>query len=209
MPPRVPRLAGCLGAVPGNRSGAVIERLAAEEGCFYFHEFENAEGGAHRLVFANATAVLPSVGERTYHSRAGGTPPRRHLRKLRQVSRVRPASAMLKDYTFQNPAYAQLHEHQPPGLASTLSVRITNTSTTRAATEDGSGKPFTRHRLESLRADALVAEAESDLPELAPGICFTLTDHDVESLNQDWQVLGVVHVARAAPGAGRGRHGAR
>ncbi|MFS8153869.1 type VI secretion system tip protein VgrG, partial [Vreelandella titanicae] len=79
---------------------AFIERLAAEEGCFYFHEFENTEGGKHQLVFADATVVLPSVGERTYHSRAGGTPPRRHLRKLRQVSRVRPASAMLKDYTF-------------------------------------------------------------------------------------------------------------
>ena len=174
---------------------AFIERLAAEEGCFYFHEFENAEGGAHRLVFADATAVLPSVGERTYHSRAGGTPPRRHLRKLRQVSRVRPASAMLKDYTFQNPAYAQLHEHQAPGLGEHAQREdYEHFDYPGRYKKDGSGKPFTRHRLESLRADALVAEAESDLPELAPGLCFTLTDHDVESLNQDWQVLGVVHV---------------
>ncbi|WP_340146869.1 contractile injection system protein, VgrG/Pvc8 family [Halomonas sp. PA16-9] len=27
---------------------AFIERLAAEEGCFYFHEFENTEGGKHQ-----------------------------------------------------------------------------------------------------------------------------------------------------------------
>ncbi|MBF57504.1 MAG: type VI secretion system tip protein VgrG [Halomonas sp.] len=173
---------------------AFIERLAAEEGCFYFHEFENAEGGKHQLVFADATVVLPSVGERTYHSRAGGTPPRRHLRKLRQVSRVRPASAMLKDYTFKNPAYAQIHEHQAPGLGEHAQREdYEHFDYPGRYKKDASGKPFTRHRLESLRADATTAEAESDLPELAPGICFTLTDHDIDSLNRAWQVVSVVH----------------
>ncbi|WFE72802.1 type VI secretion system tip protein TssI/VgrG [Halomonas sp. M1] len=173
---------------------AFIERVAAEEGCFYFHEFENAEGGKHSLVFADSTVVLPSVGERVYHGRAGGTPPRRHVRKLRQVSRVRPASAMLKDYTFKNPAYAQIHEHQAPGLGEHAQREdYEHFDYPGRYKKDASGKPFTRHLLESLRADATTAEAESDLPELAPGICFTLTDHDIDSLNQAWQVVSVVH----------------
>ena len=173
---------------------AFIERLAAEEGCFYFHEFENAEGGKHQLVFADATVVLPSVGERTYHGRAGGTPPRRHVRKLRQANRVRPASAMLKDYTFKNPPYAQIHEHLAPGLGEHAQREdYEHFDYPGRYKKDASGKPFTRHRLESLRADATTAEAESDLPELAPGICFTLTDHDIDSLNQAWQVVSVVH----------------
>jgi len=173
---------------------AFIERLAAEEGCFYFHEFENAEGGKHQLVFADATVVLPSVGERTYHGRAGGTPPRRHVRKLRQANRVRPASAMLKDYTFKNPPYAQIHEHLAPNLGEHAQREdYEHFDYPGRYKKDASGKPFTRHRLESLRADATTAEAESDLPELAPGICFTLTDHDIDSLNQAWQVVSVVH----------------
>ena len=88
---------------------AFIERLAAEEGLFYYHTFE---AGSHRLVFSNDPKMLSSLGERTYHSRAGGTPPTRHVRKLRQTARVASSSATLKDYTFKNPAYAQLHEHQ-------------------------------------------------------------------------------------------------
>src|SRR5690554_7378974 len=85
---------------------AFVERLAAEEGLFYFHEFEDAPNGAHRLVFADAPQVLAHLGERTYHGRAGGTPPSRHVRKLEQLARVRPASVTLKDYSFKNPAYA-------------------------------------------------------------------------------------------------------
>ncbi|MGM0826517.1 MAG: type VI secretion system tip protein TssI/VgrG, partial [Pseudomonadota bacterium] len=52
-----------------------IERLAAEEGLFYFHEFDE---DSHRLIFADDPQVLASLGERTYHSRAGGTAPTRH-----------------------------------------------------------------------------------------------------------------------------------
>ena len=193
---------------------AFIERLAAEEGCFYFHEFENAEGGAHQLVFADATVVLPNIGERTYHGRAGGTPPRRHLRKLRQVSRVRPASATLKDYSFKNPPYAQLHEHQAPNLGEHAQREdYEHYDYPGRYKKDASGKPFTRHRLESLRADATTAEAESDLPELAPGTCFTLTDHDIDSLNRAWQVVSVVHhgeqpQALEEDGMARGGNGA-
>ncbi|MBF8221910.1 type VI secretion system Vgr family protein, partial [Halomonas sp. 328] len=37
------------------------------------------------------------------------------------------------------------------------------------------------------------AEAESDLPELAPGTRFTLEGHDLEETNRDWQVVAAVH----------------
>ncbi|EWH00056.1 type IV secretion protein Rhs [Halomonas sp. BC04] len=61
---------------------------------------------------------------------------------------------------------------------------------------DASGEAFTRIRLEHLRHDALTAAAESDLPELAPGHRFTLTDHDAERLNRDWQVVKVIHTGK-------------
>ncbi|GHA93461.1 hypothetical protein GCM10007159_13870 [Modicisalibacter luteus] len=176
---------------------AFIERLAAEEGLFYFHEFEDTSGGAHRLVFADAPQGLTTLGPRTYHSRAGGTAPTRHVRRLRQTARVRPASAQLKDYSFKQPAYAQLHDHPAGGL---------DTHAQRTDYEhydypgrykaDASGQAFTRVRLEHLRHDALTAEAESDLPELRPGTTFTLTDHGSAALNRDWQVVGVVHEGR-------------
>ncbi len=47
---------------------AFIERLAAEEGLFYYHTFES---GTHRLIFSDDPTRLNTLGERTYHSRAG------------------------------------------------------------------------------------------------------------------------------------------
>ncbi|MDI5935492.1 type VI secretion system tip protein TssI/VgrG, partial [Halomonas kalidii] len=181
---------------------AFIQRLAAEEGLFYFHELfetgEEAPNGVHRLVFADAPQVLAGLGARTYHGRAGGTPPRRHVRKLRQVSRVRPASATLKDYSFKQPAYAQLHEHQGDGLEEHAQRGVVDKGYEHydypgRYKADASGEAFTRLRLERLRHDALTAEAESDLPELAPGTRFTLAGHDADSLNRDWQVVAVEH----------------
>ncbi|EPC02087.1 hypothetical protein L861_04850, partial [Litchfieldella anticariensis FP35 = DSM 16096] len=92
---------------------AFLERLAAEEGLYYFHEFE---ADRHRLVVSDDPTLLTNLGARPYHARAGGTAPRRHVRRLQQASRVKPASVTLKDYSFKTPAYAQLHAHQADGL---------------------------------------------------------------------------------------------
>ncbi|MCE8040643.1 type VI secretion system tip protein VgrG [Halomonas daqingensis] len=173
---------------------AFVERLAAEEGLFYFHEFEDAPNGAHRLVFADAPQVLAHLGERTYHGRAGGTPPSRHVRKLQQLARVAPASVTLKDYSFKNPAYAQLHEHAAGDLEEHAQRDdYEHYDYPGRYKADASGDAFTRIRLEHLRSGALTCAAESDLPELAPGTRFTLTDHDLSELNRDWQVVKVKH----------------
>ena len=173
---------------------AFVERLAAEEGLFYFHEFEDAPNGAHRLVFADAPQTLAHLGERTYHGRAGGTPPSRHVRKLQQLARVAPASVTLKDYSFKNPAYAQLHEHAAGDLEDHAQRDdYEHYDYPGRYKADASGDAFTRIRLEHLRSGALTCAAESDLPELAPGVKFTLTDHDLSELNRDWQVVKVKH----------------
>ncbi|MFC3285795.1 type VI secretion system Vgr family protein [Litchfieldella rifensis] len=170
---------------------AFIERLAAEEGWCYFHEFA---ADHHRLVFADAPQALVQLGERTYHARAGGSAPLRHVRRLTHASRVRPASATLKDYSFKQPAYAQLHEHQANGLDDHAQrADYEHYDAPGRYKADASGEAFTRIRLEHLRAEAATAEAQSDLPELVPGARFTLAGHDVASLNRDWQVVAVVH----------------
>ena len=166
---------------------AFIERLAAEEGLFYFHEF-NSNG--HRLVFADAAHVLITLGPRTYHSLAGGAAPERHVRQLRQLARVAPSSATLKDYSFKQPTYAQQHEHADPQAGDAGYEHYDYPGRYK---QDASGQPFTRIRLESLRHEAITAEAVSDLPELTPGVRFDLTDHDATSLNRDWQLVSVMH----------------
>ncbi len=170
---------------------AFIERLASEEGLFYFHEFDE---DSHRLIFADDPQVLASLGERTYHSRAGGTAPTRHVRKLSHTARVASSSATLKNYSFKNPAYAQLHDHLGRDVEQHgQQVDYEHYDYPGRYKQDASGEPFTRIRLEQLRREAITASAESDLPELAPGLRFTLTDHDTDSLNRDWQAISVLH----------------
>ncbi|RTR01905.1 type VI secretion system Vgr family protein [Halomonas nitroreducens] len=171
-----------------------IERLAAEEGLFYFHEFEDADLGTHRLVFADDPQVLTGLGERSYHHRAGGSAPQRHLRRLTQIARVRPARAQLKDYSFKRPAYGQLHDHQGQGLEQhSQREDYEHYDYPGRYKADASGQAFTRHRLEHLRHDALTLNGESDLPELSPGSRFSLADHDVGAFNRGWQVIKIKH----------------
>nr|WP_297457116.1 type VI secretion system tip protein TssI/VgrG [uncultured Halomonas sp.] len=179
-----------------------IERLAAEEGWCYFHAFDE-KGTSHRLIFADAPQTLPHLGARPYHHRAGGRAPLRHIRRLRRTARVCPTSVALKDYSFKQPAYLQLHQAQPPEQqANGLEAHAQPPGSPRHYEHydypgrykaDASGQAFTQVRLEHLRADALSVEAWSDLPELLPGAVFTLTGHDDLTLNRDWQVVGVTH----------------
>ncbi|MCS2610806.1 type VI secretion system tip protein TssI/VgrG [Halomonas dongshanensis] len=170
---------------------AFFERLAAEEGLFYYHTFSDE---AHRLVVTDDPRAQGHLGARPYHSRAGGTAPERHVRALRQVARVATASTTLKDYSFKNPAYAQLHAHEGPDVeAHGQRSDYEHFDYPGRYKRDASGQPFTRVRLEHLRREALTAEAHTDLPELAPGVRFQLTDHDNAALNRDWQPIRITH----------------
>lgn len=107
-----------------------VNRLAAEEGMFYFHEFEQ---GKHRIVFADALTAGPelffSLGNRSLEQGP-------YVRQFHYREVVRPSDVELKDYSFKTPAYGLSHkkqgserEHQHfdfPGLK-----------------EDPSGKAFT------------------------------------------------------------------
>ncbi|MCS2608575.1 type VI secretion system tip protein TssI/VgrG [Halomonas dongshanensis] len=170
---------------------AFFERLAAEEGLFYYHTFSDE---AHRLVITDDPRAQEHLGARPYHSRAGGTAPERHVRALRQVARLATASVTLKDYSFKNPAYAQLHAHEGPDVeAHGQRSDYEHFDYPGRYKRDASGQPFTRVRLEHLRREALTAEAHTDLPELAPGVRFQLTDHDNAELNRDWQPIRITH----------------
>lgn len=170
---------------------AYLERLAASEGLVYFHEFE---GDAHRLVFTDDPQALPRLGERPYHSRAGGSAAAHHVHHLQRQSRISPASATLEDWYFKKPAYRQHHtQDTDESRLEGQRANYTHYDWHGGFKADEPGRRLTRYRLEHLRGDALVATGKSDLAELRPGVRFDLTGHDRDDMNRDWQVIGVVH----------------
>ncbi|WP_404838229.1 type VI secretion system tip protein VgrG [Aeromonas media] len=166
-----------------------VNRLAAEEGLFYFHEFEQ---GKHRIVFADDAAALtqgpelflqpgqPLVGTRALCSPVplpgGGT----------------PSDVELKDYSFKTPAYGLSHQKVGAELSHQRDTYQHFDYPGRCKL-DPSGKAFAQHRLDALRNDAVTGSGKSNCAALQPGQTFALTEHPNGSLNTDWQIVRISH----------------
>ncbi|MBC7182950.1 MAG: type VI secretion system tip protein VgrG, partial [Marinobacter sp.] len=96
---------------------AFIERLAAEEGWHYRYEHGSVDGETQpALVIADHHGDAPVLESAQYNARAGGSSQQPAIYRFRYEERVRVASVAMKDYTFQNPAYALMHEQAAGGL---------------------------------------------------------------------------------------------
>ncbi|UBO72986.1 type VI secretion system Vgr family protein [Aeromonas rivuli] len=166
-----------------------VNRLAAEEGIFYFFEFEQ---GKHRIVFADDAAVLLqgpalffNLGNRSLEQGA-------YIRQFSYRESVRPAAVELKDYHFQTPAYSLSHQAIGSALAHQRDT-YQHFDYPGRFKQDGSGKAFTGYRLDALRNDAAISTGQSNCAALLPGQRFSLSEHPNVALNIDWQVVSVSH----------------
>lgn len=168
-----------------------IQRLAAEEGLFYFFEHEN---GKHTLVFSDDCAVLHAGPTLPYYPSQQDQSDEHCITTFRRKESLRPSEVLLKDYTFKNPRweaafyeYARDMEHQPghyhhydyPGRY-----------------KKGTGENFTRWRVQALRNDAHQGEGASNCPVLQPGIRFILENHPLETHNTRWQITSATHTGK-------------
>ncbi|MCX7130279.1 type VI secretion system tip protein TssI/VgrG [Aeromonas sp.] len=156
-----------------------VNRLAAEEGLFYFHEFE---AGKHRIVFADDAAALTQGPELFFNLGNRSLEQGAYVRQFHYRESVRPSDVELKDYSFKTPAYGlsqkKMYQHfDYPGRYK----------------EDPSGKAFVQHRLDALRNDAVSGSGKSNSAALLPGQSFSLTEHPNGSLNTDWQIVHIRH----------------
>ncbi|EOC9629815.1 type VI secretion system Vgr family protein [Enterobacter ludwigii] len=167
-----------------------ITRLAAEEGMFFWHEFE---AGKHRVVFADHAGALEKKDTPVLFNLANqGLEQGAYIRQFRYAEAVRTTAVELRDYSFKNPAYNQSnkkisneldHQREPyehydyPGRYK----------------QAESGKAFSAYRLDALRADAVTGNGLSNCAELRPGLRFTLEEHQNEAFNTQWQVVSVKH----------------
>ncbi|MCI4004871.1 type VI secretion system tip protein VgrG [Dickeya dianthicola] len=168
---------------------AFIHRLAAEEGLFYFHEFE---AGKHRVVFADDAGALPKGPELFFNLATQGLSEGAYVRRFRYAEAVSTAEVALKDYSFKTPAYGLLHKKTSNELAHQRES-YQHFDYPGRFKQDPSGKAFTGYRLDALRAGAMTGAGESNAAELMPGGTFTLTEHPNPAFNLAWQVVAVTH----------------
>ncbi|AUQ24222.1 type VI secretion system tip protein VgrG [Dickeya zeae] len=168
---------------------AFIHRLAAEEGLFYFHEFE---AGKHRVVFADDAGALTKGPELFFNLATQGLSEGAYVRRFRYAEAVSIAEVALKDYSFKTPAYGLLHNRMSSELDHQRES-YQHFDYPGRFKQDPSGKAFTGYRLDALRAGAMTGSGESNAAELMPGGTFTLTEHPNPAFNLAWQVVAVTH----------------
>ncbi|MFQ2193563.1 type VI secretion system Vgr family protein [Aeromonas jandaei] len=166
-----------------------VNRLAAEEGLFYFHEFE---AGKHRIVFADDAAALTQGPELFFNLGNRSLEQGPYVRQFHYREAVRPSDVELKDYSFKTPAYGLSHKKQGSELEHQRDT-YQHFDYPGRYKQDGSGKAFAQHRLDALRNDAVSGSGKSNSAALLPGQHFSLTEHPNGSLNTDWQIVHIRH----------------
>ncbi|WP_038926881.1 type VI secretion system tip protein TssI/VgrG, partial [Dickeya chrysanthemi] len=135
---------------------AFIHRLAAEEGLFYFHEFE---AGKHRVVFADDAGALTKGPELFFNLATQGLSEGAYVRRFRYAEAVSTAEVALKDYSFKTPAYGLLHNKMSSELDHQRES-YQHFDYPGRFKQDPSGKAFTGYRLDALRAGAMTGAGE-------------------------------------------------
>ena len=182
---------------------AFIERLAAEEGWYYYfdHRADN-----HELRFGHQSIASPILGTLTYNAKPAGDRSFACLWRFDYCRKVTTTSQTLRDYTFLNPNYNLEHQHH--SQASALTDNSTSKSAVNSETvyekydypgrykKDEQGNPFSLYRLESELALSETANAAGDDMRVIPGYGFTLEGHANSAFNQDWLVVRVEHFGK-------------
>ena len=182
---------------------AFIERLAAEEGWYYYFDHR---ADSHELRFGHQSIASPILGTLTYNAKPAGDRSFTCIWRFDYCRKVTTTSQTLRDYTFLNPNYNLEHQHH--SQASTLTDSDTSKSAVNSATvyekydypgrykKDEQGNPFSLYRLESELALSETANAAGDDMRVVPGYGFTLEGHANSAFNQDWLVVRVEHFGK-------------
>ena len=166
-----------------------INRLAAEEGMYWFHEFE---AGKHRVVFSDDAAALEKGEPLFFNLASQGLAQGAYVRRFRYAEAVSTAGVELKDYSFKTPAYGLSHKKMSNALDHQRE-QYEHYDYPGRFKGDASGKAFSGYRLDALRNGSVTGWGQSNSAGLRPGYSFPLTEHPNPSLNIGWQIVDVVH----------------
>ena len=172
-----------------------INRLAAEEGWHYRYQHGSVDGEEQpALIIADHHGDAPKLDPVPCNTQAGGSSKQACVFSFAYEERIKAASVAMKDYTFKNPAYALMHEHNAGGVNHREDYQHYDYPGRYKA--DASGQPFTQARLDALRNDASLAKGESNRPDFTPGAKVELQEHDSQSLNREWLLTAITHTGK-------------
>ena len=166
-----------------------IQRLAAEEGMFYYFEYPE---GKNIVVYTDDVGTLPQGAVLPYNPGEAAKALELCVTTFTRSAQVRTAVVELKDYTFKNPQWSAAFNEQASELQNQR-PDYEHFDFPGRFKDEQHGKAFTHYRLEALRNDANLGQGQSNDFTLQPGLLFTLTSHPRGDLNHQWQLLSIQH----------------
>ncbi len=163
-----------------------IERLAAEEGTYYYFEHLKDK---HLIKFSNHTGLSLNVGEVEYNSKPSGNRPNPAFHQLHYQKKIATTNQVMRDYTFTNPDYIQ--EHNDFARNQFEADQYEKYDYPGRYKRDAQGKPFTKFRLEYERRESEMAVAKGDEPKISLGNRISTKGHRRKEFDREWFVIGV------------------
>lgn len=169
---------------------AFVERIAAEEGIFYFFSHEEA---SHTICLVDSTLAAPSLpNEIEYNFQSGGSSLKPFIRDFQQQASIHTSSAQLKDYNFTTPDNSLTANTNGQDL-DYQRMSYEHFDFPGRYQKDQVGEKFSLVRLESLRSNSVIAQGAGNCPELIAGYKFSLKEHPHEACNRNWLITRVLH----------------
>ena len=173
---------------------AFVQRLAAEEGLFYFHAGVS-EDGQPLLVWADDPGALQPGGEITFNPQPHLLSLGAQIQRLDVQQQLCPTRVTLQDYSFLQPHHdLQLQRDLPDALSVPAGEGwFEHYDYPGRFQQESRGQALTHYRFDALRQDAVLADGDSNACGLQPGFRFQLRGHPADETNVAWQPVRVRH----------------
>lgn len=156
---------------------AFLQRLAAEEGIFYFEEMT---GSHSRLRFADEVTALESGGELIFNAQPHLDGLGWRVQRFEWQHQLGVTGVVLQDHSFLQPDYALAHSQglrggHEVGLGSDEQLgTFQHYDYPGRFKQDPQGKALVRYRLDALRQQVSCAEGRSNAPMVRLGTRWSL-----------------------------------
>lgn len=177
------------------------QRLLEEEGMFYF--FQHKKDRSKLVIADDAASYLPIPGRSASLRYGPHSGAQERVSRFSLSSRAGTDAVRMRSYNYETPsASLDLSKKVARSAGSAELFDYPGGYQSRAA-----GQSRVRWRLDAERVPVSSADAATNVPRIAPGHIFALTDHGHRPANSRYVATGVLHQGeQAEPGSRKTRY---
>ena len=170
---------------------AFLQRILAEEGVFFYFDFED---NAHTIIFNDYSPVTPTFPEKVYYDAIFSTVPEHpYISNFLLRHELAPTNVMLAEYRFKMPSYT-LQGKQQGRETEFQNGEYEYYDYPARFFAQGMERIFADARISYLRRNSIMATGKGDIAGFRPGVSFNFDKQYYVDYNRKWLLTRVRHV---------------